>query len=66
MADHDQVIDLGVLADDRVAIGAAVDAGVGPDGDAVLQDDAAKLGNIHRPGLGPGGAEARLADARAG
>ena len=65
VADHHQIIDLGVLADDGVVIGAAIDAGVGADGHPILQDDAAQLGNIHRTGLGPGGAEARLTDARA-
>ncbi|MNJ42615.1 hypothetical protein D3C77_375870 [compost metagenome] len=64
VADHDQVIDLGVLADDGVVIGAPVDAGVGADRHPVLQDHATQLRDVHRPRLGPGGAEARLADPR--
>ena len=43
VSDLDQVVDLGALADDRVAGGAAVDRGIGADFDVVLDDDAAGL-----------------------
>src|SRR6266516_1828763 len=43
VADLNQIVDFGALADDRVAIGAAVDRGPRPDLDVVLQDDAADL-----------------------
>src|SRR5713101_5358460 len=43
VADLNQIVDFGALADDRIAIGAAVDRGPRPDLDVVLQDDAADL-----------------------
>ena len=36
------------LADDGVIEDAAVDARIGPDGDFVLNDDAAKMGHVDR------------------
>ena len=38
MGDLNEIIDLGPLADDRVAIGAAIDGGIGADLDIVLDD----------------------------
>jgi hypothetical protein len=58
------VVDLRPLAHHRVAIGAAVDGGVGADLDVVLDDDAADLGDLHVPARSHGKAEAVLADAR--
>ena len=49
VGDLDQIVDLGVLADHGVVEGAAVDAGVGADGDAVLHDHPAELGHVDRP-----------------
>ena len=46
VSDLHQVVDLGALADHGVAIGAAVDGGVGPDLDIVLNDDAADLQDL--------------------
>ena len=40
------IVDLGPLADDGVAVGAAVDRGVGADLDVVLDDDAADLRHL--------------------
>ena len=42
----DLIIDLGAFADNRIAIGAAVDRGIGADLDVVLDNDAADLGNF--------------------
>ena len=58
------IIDLGVLTNHRVLKGTAVDAGPRPDGDAVLNNDPAKLRHIHRPFCRPRYAKARLAKAR--
>src|SRR5690606_4960250 len=63
---HDPYFYLGAPAEAWYNIRTPVDAGLGPNLLAAVQDDAAQLGNIHRSGLGPGGAEARLSDARAG
>ena len=49
VADLDEVIDLGALADHRVAAGATVDTGVGADLDVVLDDDPADLRDLHVP-----------------
>ena len=46
MTDLNQVVDLGSLADDRVADGAAIDRGLSPDLDVVLDDDAADLRDL--------------------
>ena len=44
VSDLHQVVDLGALADDGVAIGAAIDGGHGPDlYHVILNDDAADL-----------------------
>src|SRR5260370_1644751 len=43
VATRNQIVVLGSLADDGVAIGSAVDRGPRPDLDVVLQDDAADL-----------------------
>ena len=64
--DLDQIIDLGALADHRVAAGAAVDRGVGADLDVVLDDDAADLRHLQVPLRPHGEAEAVLPDAHAG
>ena len=46
VADLHEIIDLRALADDRVAIGAAVDGRAGADLDVVLDDDAADLRHL--------------------
>lgn len=51
--DVDQIVDLGVLTDGRIGKGSAIDTAVGPDGNAVLNNDPAKLWKIHHP-FGPG------------
>ena len=43
VADLDQIVDLGALADHGIADGAAVDGRIGADLDVVLDDDAADL-----------------------
>src|SRR5690606_35091724 len=53
------------LADHGVVEHAAVDAGIGADGDPVLDHDAAEMGHIDRPRGVAGDAEALLADDRA-
>ena len=64
VADLDLIVDLGALADDRVAIAAAVDGGVGADLDVVLDDDAADLDDLDVAGGAGHEAEAVLAEAR--
>ena len=66
VGDLDQIVDLGALADHRVAAGAAVDRGVGADLDVVLDDDAADLRHLQVPLRSHGEAEAVLPDAHAG
>ncbi len=66
VADLHKVIDLGPLADHGVLEGAAVDAGLGADGDAVLQDHPPQLRQIDEAARADGRAEARLADHGAG
>src|SRR5688572_20530051 len=46
VADLDQVVDLRAATDDRVAEGRAIDGGVGPDLDVVLDHHPARLGNF--------------------
>src|SRR5262249_5604478 len=46
VTDLDEVVDLRPFADDRVAIGAAVDADAGADLDIVLDDDPPDLGHF--------------------
>ncbi len=46
VSDLDEIVDLGALADDRIAGRAAVDRGVGADFDVVLNDDAPGLRNF--------------------
>src|SRR5262249_40743680 len=59
----DQIINLGALPDDGVGQGAAIDAGIGPDFDAVLKDNAAQLRDFIVPGGRADIAEAILSDA---
>ena len=66
MGHVDEVVDLAVLADAGVLPGPAIDTAVGAEGDAVLQDDAAELGDVDRPLGRSRRAEARLADDAAG
>src|SRR5687767_2539104 len=62
MGDLDEIVDLGALADHRIAMRAAVDGGPGADLDVVLDDDAPDLGHLDVP-LGAGNeAEAALPD----
>ena len=63
VADLHEVVDLGALADHRVAAGAPVDGGVGADLDVVLDDDAADLRHLEMALAPHGEAEAVLADA---
>src|SRR5690606_13547337 len=49
VADLDQIVDLGPLADHRVAERAAIDGGAGPDLHAVLDDHSPELGNLAMP-----------------
>src|SRR5690606_16088928 len=65
VGDLHQVVDLGVLTDRGVVEGPTIDAAVGADRHPVLQDDPAKLGDVHDSGGAAGGAESRLADHRA-
>src|SRR5664280_672368 len=62
MADLNQVVDLGALADHGVANGAAVDRGAGADLDVVLDDDAPDLRHLEVAGAAHNEAEAILAD----
>src|ERR1039457_3820905 len=62
VADLDQVVDLGALADHRVANGAAVDRGAGADLDIVLDDDAPELRHLEVASRAQHVAEAILAD----
>src|SRR3569833_2082323 len=64
--DHDQIIELGALADHRVRQRAAIDGGAGADLDIVLDDDPAKLRQLKIVGAGGGKSETRLADGGAG
>ena len=64
--DLHQVVDLGALADHRVADRAAVDRGVGADLDVVLDDDAADLRDLAVAARAQQIAEAVLTDAAAG
>ena len=63
--DLDQIVDLGVFADNRVGHGATVDGGIGADLDIVLDNDAADLRNALGPRAGDE-AETVLADLGAG
>ncbi len=65
VGDLHEVIDLGALADHRVARGAAVDRRVGADLDIVLDDDPADLRHLQVAVRAHGEAEAVLADAGA-
>ena len=65
VGDLHQIVDLGALADHRVAAGAAIDRRVGADLDVVLDDDAADLRNFEVPLRPHGEAETVLADAHA-
>ena len=53
VADLHEIVDLGAFADDRVAIGAAVDRRPGADLDVVLDDDAADLRHFQMALRGP-------------
>src|SRR5262249_6343633 len=64
--DLDEIVDLGALADYRVARRPTVDCGVGSDLDVVLNDDAPGLRNLLVPLRRREVAEAVLADAGAG
>ena len=66
VADLHEVVDLGALADDGVAVGAAIDRRAGADLDVVLDDDAADLRHLEVAARAHREAEAVLADARAG
>jgi hypothetical protein len=66
VADLYEVIDLGVLADGRVTVRAAVDAARRADADVILDDDPTQLGNVHGPGAAARDAEAGFADDRVG
>src|ERR1700761_3565416 len=66
MTDLDQIIDLGVLADDGIVIGAAINATIGADGDPVLKHHAPELRHVDRPAPAARDAEAGLTDDRAG
>ena len=65
VADLHEVVDLGALADDRVARRAAIDRRVGADLDVVLNDDAAHLRHLQMPARAEREAETVLADAHA-
>src|SRR5262249_20639423 len=65
VGDLHEVVDLGALADHRIAERAAIDAAVGTDLHVVLDDDAAHLGHFEVPPGPHGKAEAVLADAHA-
>ena len=64
VADLDEIVDLGALADHGVADGAAVDGRVGADLDIILDDDPADLRHLAWPSAPMHEAEAVLADAR--
>ncbi len=66
VADLHEIIDLRPLADDRVAIGAAIDRRAGADLDVVLDDHAADLRHLEMPARPHREAEAVLTDVRAG
>ena len=66
VGDLNQLVDLGSLADDRVAVGAAVDRRPGADLDVVLDDDAADLRHLEMAAGTEREAEAVLADMDAG
>src|SRR5436190_11761678 len=65
VADMDQIIQLGTLADHGVVPGSPVDAGIGANGDVVLDDRPAQLRDVDRPFAAGGDAEPGLADPRA-
>src|SRR4051794_40625079 len=62
VADMDQVVDFGALTDHGIAQAAAIDGGVGPNLDTVLDDDAAELRHFDVTLRGHAVAEAVLAD----
>src|SRR5262249_55039355 len=62
VADLDQIIDLGALADDCIATRAAVDRRVGADLDGVLDDHAPRLRDLDRFALARKKAESVLTD----
>src|SRR5262249_56148300 len=62
MADLDQIIDLGALANDGVAAAAPVDRGIGADLDVVLDDHPARLRDLDRAFAIGKQAQALLAD----
>ena len=66
VADLHEIIDFRALADDRVAIGAAVDGRAGADLDVVLDDDAPDLRHLEMPAGPEREAETVLSDVRAG
>ena len=66
VADLHQIVDLRALADDRVAVGAAVDRYAGANLDIVLNDDAADLGHFEMPPRPEGEPEAVLSNMCAG
>ena len=66
VGDLHQIVDLGPFADDRIAVGAAVDRRTGADLDVVLDDDAADLRHLEVPARPEREAEAVLADVDAG
>src|SRR5579872_677638 len=66
VGDLHQIVDFRPLADDRVAIGAAVDRRAGADLDIVLNDDAADLRHFRVAARPHGEAESVLADMDAG
>src|SRR5881398_1559128 len=57
VAELHEIVDLGTAPDDRIAERRAVDRAVGADLDVVLDDDAARLGNLAMPRAVEGEAE---------
>ena len=66
VSDLDEIVDLGSLADDRIARRAAVDRGIGADFDVVLNDDAPGLRDLLMASRRRQITETVLADANAG
>ena len=66
VADHDQVVDLGPLADPRGLEGGAVDRAVGADLDVVLDLEPAGMRDLHVPAVDLAVAESVAAEHAAG
>ncbi len=66
VGDMDEIVDLGVLADRRIAKSAPIHAAVGADRHPVLQDHPPQLRQVDDALGSAGRAESRLADHRAG